>query len=162
MKKALITGVTGQDGSYLVELLLDKGYEVHGIRRRSSVENTLNIDHLHIDPHIREKKFYLHYGDLTDSSNLTQILNTTKPDEVYNLAAQSHVHTSFQIPEYTAEVNALGTINILESIRQYNRGAILFYSSTNKVYGDLEYLRTKIIDNRYQFYNLKYGIDESF
>ena len=117
MKTALISGVTGQDGSYLAELLLTKGYEVHGIKRRSSSFNTERIDHLYQDSHEQKTNFHLHYGDLTDSSCLTRILDEIRPDEVYNLAAQSHVAVSFQTPEYTADVNALGTLRLLESIR---------------------------------------------
>jgi GDPmannose 4,6-dehydratase len=137
MKKALITGITGQDGSYLAENLLDKGYEVHGIRRRSSVPNTLNLKHLQIDPHINRKRFFLHYGDLTDSSNLTQIISSTKPDEIYNLAAQSHVHTSFQVPEYTAEVNALGTIRLLDAVKSLNPEIKVYQASTSELYGNV-------------------------
>ena len=117
MKKALITGITGQDGSYLAEFLLDKGYEVHGIKRRSSIFNTERIDHIFQDPHKQDKNFYLHYGDLTDSSNLTRILSDVRPDEIYNLGAQSHVAVSFETPEYTSDVDALGTLRLLESIR---------------------------------------------
>jgi len=137
MKKALITGITGQDGSYLAEFLLGKGYEVHGLRRRSSVPNTLNLKHLQIDPHINRNKFFLHYGDLTDSSNLTQILSSVSPDEIYNLAAQSHVHTSFQVPEYTAEVNALGTIRLLDAVKSFNPEIKLYQASTSELYGDV-------------------------
>src|SRR5689334_5446873 len=117
MKKALITGVTGQDGSYLAEFLIEKGYEVHGIKRRASSLNTERIDHLYQDPHERKRRFFLHHGDLTDSSNLTRILQEVRPDEVYNLGAQSHVAVSFESAEYTAEVDALGTLRLLESIR---------------------------------------------
>ena len=109
MKTALITGITGQDGSYLAEFLLEKGYEVHGIKRRTSLFNTERIDHIYQDPHETHQNFELHYGDLTDSSNLTRIIQETQPDEVYNLAAQSHVAVSFESPEYTADVDALGT-----------------------------------------------------
>ena len=116
-KVALITGVTGQDGSYLAEFLLEKGYEVHGIKRRSSLFNTQRVDHIYQDPHIKDPKFYLHYGDLTDSSNLTRILSETKPDEVYNLGAMSHVAVSFESPEYTADVDAIGTLRLLEAMR---------------------------------------------
>ena len=116
-KKALITGVTGQDGSYLAEFLLAKGYEVHGIKRRASLFNTERVDHLYQDPHIDRRNFVLHYGDLTDSSNLTRILQQVQPDEVYNLGAQSHVAVSFESPEYTADVDAMGTLRLLESIR---------------------------------------------
>ena len=111
LKKALITGITGQDGAYLAELLLEKGYEVHGITRRASQFNTQRIDHLYQDPHVDHRRLILHYGDLTDSSNLTRILSEVKPDEVYNLGAQSHVAVSFESPEYTADVDAMGTSN---------------------------------------------------
>ena len=112
-KKALITGVTGQDGSYLTELLIEKGYEVHGIKRRSSIFNTQRIDHLYQDPHDASLKLHLHYGDLSDTSNLTRIMKEVEPDEVYNLGAQSHVAVSFESPEYTADVNGLGTLRLL-------------------------------------------------
>ena len=117
MKKALITGITGQDGSYLAEFLLEKGYQVHGIKRRSSSLNTERLDHIYQDPHISKKNLYLHYGDLTDSLSLIRILETVQPDEVYNLGAQSHVAVSFQIPEYTADVDGIGTLRILEALR---------------------------------------------
>jgi len=118
MKRALITGITGQDGAYLAELLLDKGYEVHGIKRRSSLFNTDRIDHLYRDPHEEvEQKFILHHGDLTDSSSLIRIIQEAQPDEIYNLAAQSHVAVSFEEPEYTANSDALGALRILEAIR---------------------------------------------
>ncbi len=117
VKKALITGVTGQDGSYLSEFLLEKGYEVHGIKRRASLFNTARVDHIYEDPHSQGGRFRLHYGDLSDSSNLTRILSEVQPDEVYNLGAQSHVAVSFEAPEYTADVDALGTLRILEAIR---------------------------------------------
>ena len=116
-KVALITGMTGQDGSYLSELLLEKGYEVHGIKRRASSLNTERIDHIYQDPHTSNQNLILHYGDLTDSSNLIRILSAIRPDEVYNLAAQSHVAVSFEVPEYTADVDALGTLRLLEGIR---------------------------------------------
>ena len=116
-KVALITGVTGQDGSYLAEFLLEKGYIVHGIKRRASLFNTQRVDHIYQDPHIENKNFILHYGDLTDSSNLTRILQEVQPDEVYNLGAQSHVAVSFESPEYTADVDAMGTLRLLEAIR---------------------------------------------
>ena len=136
VKKALITGITGQDGSYLAELLLHKGYEVHGIKRRSSSFNTQRIDHIFEDPHKVGAKFHLHYGDLTDSSNLTRILQEIKPDEVYNLAAQSHVAVSFESPEYTADVDALGTLRLLEAIRFLGLTKIRFYqASTSELYG---------------------------
>ena len=116
-KKALITGVTGQDGSYLAEFLIKKGYEVHGIKRRSSSLNTSRIDHLYQDPHEKNRNFILHYGDLTDSTNLIRIIQSIKPDEIYNLGAQSHVAVSFESPEYTANCDALGTLRILEAVR---------------------------------------------
>ena len=117
MKKALISGITGQDGSYLAEFLLDKGYEVHGIKRRASLFNTQRIDHIYQDPHIENTRLKLHYGDLTDTSNLTNILCKVEPDEIYNLGAQSHVAVSFESPEYTADVDAVGTLRLLEAIR---------------------------------------------
>jgi GDPmannose 4,6-dehydratase len=116
-KVALITGITGQDGAYLAEFLLDKGYIVHGIKRRTSLFNTARIDHLYKDPHLDGVRFFLHHGDLTDSSNLTQIIQKTQPDEIYNLAAQSHVAVSFEAPVYTADVDGMGTLRILEAIR---------------------------------------------
>ena len=116
-KKALITGITGQDGSYLAEFLLKKGYEVHGIKRRASSINTQRVDHLYQDPHQSDVNFFLHYGDLTDSLNLTRILQEIQPDEVYNLGAQSHVAVSFESPEYTTQVDALGNLRLLEAIR---------------------------------------------
>lgn len=116
-KVALITGVTGQDGSYLAEFLLEKGYEVHGIKRRSSSFNTERVDHIYQDPHETNPNFHLHYGDLTDTSNLTRLLSEISPDEVYNLGAMSHVAVSFESPEYTADVDAIGTLRILEAIR---------------------------------------------
>ena len=118
MKKALITGITGQDGSYLADLLLEKGYEVHGIIRRASTFNTARIDHLYADPHINGVKLFLHYGDLADSVNLVKLLYALKPEEIYHLAAQSHVRVSFDIPEYTSDVTGVGTIRILEAIRE--------------------------------------------
>jgi GDPmannose 4,6-dehydratase len=140
MKKvALITGVNGQDGSYLAELLLNKGYEVHGIRRRSSTFNTQNVDHLYQDPEVCETDFYLHYGDLTDSSNLSRIVMSVEPDEVYNLAAQSHVAVSFELPEYTGDVDGLGTLRLLEAVRLLNlKKPVKFYqASTSELYGDV-------------------------
>lgn len=139
MKKALITGITGQDGSYLSELLLEKGYEVHGIKRRASSFNTQRIDHLYQDPHVSNKNFVLHYGDLTDSSNLTRILKEVEPDEVYNLGAQSHVAVSFDAPEYTADVDGLGVLRLLEAIRLLGmENTIKFYqASTSELYGDV-------------------------
>ncbi len=137
VKKALISGVTGQDGSYLAEFLLKKGYEVHGIKRRSSLFNTQRIDHVYEDPHIDNRHFVLHYGDLTDSSNLTRILAQVEPDEVYNLGAQSHVAVSFEAPEYTADVDAMGTLRLLEAIRFLGlKDKTRFYqASTSELYG---------------------------
>ncbi|RTY33740.1 GDP-mannose 4,6-dehydratase [Chlorobium phaeovibrioides] len=137
MKKALITGITGQDGSYLAELLLEKGYEVHGIKRRSSSLNTERIDHLYQDPHSNHRNLFLHYGDLSDSSNLTRLIAEIKPDEVYNLAAQSHVAVSFESPEYTADVDALGTLRLLEAIRflGMEKTCRFYQASTSELYG---------------------------
>ncbi|MDP8210687.1 MAG: GDP-mannose 4,6-dehydratase [Candidatus Stygibacter australis] len=135
MKKALITGVTGQDGSYLAEFLLNKDYEVHGLRRRTSSYNLENIAHLELDPHEKNKKFYLHYGDLTDSSNLNRIIEKVEPDEIYNLAAQSHVHVSFQVPEYTAEVDAIGTLRLLDAIRDTGINTKFYQASTSELFG---------------------------
>ena len=135
MKKALITGITGQDGSYLTELLLEKGYEVHGIIRRSSSFNTERIDHLYKDPHINDVKMFLHYGDLSDSSNLSRLLEKIEPDEIYNLAAQSHVRVSFDMPEYTADVVGLGTIRILDAIKETQIKTKFYQASTSELYG---------------------------
>jgi len=137
MKKALITGVTGQDGSYLVEFLLNKGYEVHGIKRRASLFNTQRIDHVYQDPHDKNPRLKLHYGDLTDSSNLTRILQEVQPDEVYNLGAQSHVAVSFEAPEYTADVDAMGTLRLLEAIRflGLEKKTKFYQASTSELYG---------------------------
>jgi GDPmannose 4,6-dehydratase len=136
-KKALITGVTGQDGSYLAEFLLEKGYEVHGIKRRASSLNTQRIDHIYEDPHIENQNFVLHYGDLTDSSNLTRIISEVQPDEVYNLGAQSHVAVSFEAPEYTADVDAMGTLRLLEAIRflGLEKKTKFYQASTSELYG---------------------------
>ena len=129
MKRALITGITGQDGSYLAEFLMKKGYEVHGIKRRAYSFNTARVDHLYRDPHEEDVRFFMHYGDLTDSTNLIRIIQETQPEEIYNLAAQSHVKVSFETPEYTANVDALGTLRLLEAIRkntQINKAAWAF------------------------------------
>ena len=136
-KIALITGVTGQDGSYLAEFLLEKGYEVHGIKRRASSFNTQRVDHIYQDPHVEKSRFKLHYGDLSDSSNLTRIIQEVQPNEVYNLAAQSHVAVSFESPEYTADVDALGTLRILEAIRLLGmeKKAKFYQASTSELYG---------------------------
>jgi GDPmannose 4,6-dehydratase len=137
MKRALITGITGQDGSYLAEFLLDKGYEVHGIKRRSSLFNTGRIDHIFQDPHKPDPRLKLHYGDLTDTSNLTRILREVEPDEVYNLGAQSHVAVSFEAPEYTADVDAIGTLRLLEAIRflGLEKKTRFYQASTSELYG---------------------------
>ncbi len=137
MKRALITGITGQDGSYLAEFLLEKGYEVHGIKRRASLFNTQRVDHIYEDPHTDNARFKLHYGDLTDSSNLTRIISEVKPDEVYNLGAQSHVAVSFEAPEYTADVDAMGTLRLLEAIRflGMEKTTRFYQASTSELYG---------------------------
>ena len=136
-KTALITGVTGQDGSYLAEFLLEKGYEVHGIKRRASLFNTQRVDHIYQDPHVDHARFQLHYGDLSDTSNLTRIIQDVRPDEVYNLGAQSHVAVSFEAPEYTADVDALGTVRLLEAIRflRFEDKTRFYQASTSELYG---------------------------
>src|ERR1700733_12388020 len=136
-KTALITGITGQDGAYLAEFLLHKGYEVHGIKRRSSLFNTDRIDHLYQDPHVDGRKFVLHYGDLSDSTSLVHIVQKVQPDEVYNLGAQSHVAVSFEQPEYTAEVDAMGTLRLLEAIRilGLEQKTRFYQASTSELYG---------------------------
>ena len=136
-KIALITGVTGQDGSYLAEFLLEKGYEVHGIKRRASLFNTARVDHIYQDKHEESPKFFLHYGDLSDSSNLTRIIRTVEPDEIYNLGAQSHVAVSFECPEYTADVDAMGALRILEAIRflGFEKKTKFYQASTSELYG---------------------------
>ena len=139
MKKALITGITGQDGSYLTEILLEKGYEVHGIIRRSSSFNTGRIDHLYNDKSILNKKMFLHYGDLVDTSNLNRLLEKIEPDEIYNLAAQSHVKVSFEVPDYTAQVDALGTLRFLDAIREVGLRQVKFYqASTSELFGKVQ------------------------
>jgi len=140
MKKALITGITGQDGSYLAEFLLKKGYEVHGIKRRSSSFNTARVDHLYCDPHEKDVRFFMHYGDLTDATNLIRIVQEVQPDEIYNLAAQSHVKVSFETAEYTANADGLGTLRLLESIRILNMvDHVRFYqASTSELYGRVQ------------------------
>ena len=135
-KKALITGVTGQDGSYLAEFLLKKGYEVHGIKRRSSSFNTARIDHLYQDSHNKKVNFFLHYGDMTDGNSIRNLITKILPDEIYNLAAQSHVDISFKLPEYTTEVNALGTLKILEAIRTIKKKIKFYQASTSELFGD--------------------------
>lgn len=137
MRRALITGVTGQDGSYLVQLLLAKGYEVHGIKRRTSLINTARIDHLYEDPHLKDRRFMLHYGDMTDSSSLIQIVQSVKPDEIYNLAAQSHVLVSFEEPEYTADADAIGTLRMLEALRitGLEKTARFYQAASSELFG---------------------------
>ena len=140
MKKALVTGITGQDGAYLAELLLEKGYEVHGIKRRTSLINTQRIDHLYQDPHEKNVKMYLHYGDLTDSTNIIRIIQQVQPDEIYNLGAMSHVHVSFEEPEYVANTDAVGTLRLLEAIRilgMENKTRI-YQASTSELYGKVQ------------------------
>jgi len=137
LKKALITGITGQDGAYLAEFLLNKGYEVHGIKRRSSSFNTKRIDHIYEDPHIPDRHLHLHYGDLTDSTNLIRIVQEVQPDEIYNLAAMSHVHVSFEEPEYTANADGIGTLRILEAVRLLGltKKTKIYQASTSELYG---------------------------
>ncbi len=140
MKKALVTGITGQDGAYLAELLLKKGYEVHGIKRRSSLFNTGRIDRFYEDPHIPDRHLFLHYGDLTDSSNLIRIIQETQPDEIYNLAAMSHVKVSFETPEYTANADAMGTLRVLEAVRLLGltNKTRIYQASTSELYGKVQ------------------------
>ena len=138
MKKALITGITGQDGSYLADLLLDKGYEVHGIIRRASTFNTSRIEHLYQDPHVNGVRLFLHYGDLSDSVSLVKLLYELKPDEIYHLGAQSHVRVSFDIPEYTSDITGLGTIRILEAIREARVTARFYQASSSEMYGKVQ------------------------
>src|SRR5882762_10491712 len=138
-KVALITGITGQDGAYLAELLLEKGYLVHGIKRRASLFNTQRIDHLYQDPHEQDRRLFLHYGDMTDSSSLIRIIQQTQPDEIYNLAAQSHVAVSFEEPEYTADSDALGTLRVLEAIRilGLKDKTRIYQASTSELFGQV-------------------------
>ena len=145
-KVALITGITGQDGSYLAEFLLDKGYVVHGIKRRASLFNTNRVDHIYQDPHIENSRFKLHYGDLSDTSNLIRIVQETQPDEIYNLGAQSHVAVSFESPEYTADVDGLGTLRLLEAIRilGLEKKTRFYQASTSELYGQVQQPPQKI------------------
>ena len=140
MKRALVTGVTGQDGAYLAEFLLNKGYEVHGLKRRASSFNTARVDHLYRDPHEADVRFFMHYGDLTDSTNLIRIIQEVQPDEIYNLAAQSHVKVSFETPEYTANTDGLGTLRILEAIRilKLEKKCRFYQASTSELYGKVQ------------------------
>jgi GDPmannose 4,6-dehydratase len=137
LKKALVTGITGQDGAYLAEFLLKKGYEVHGVKRRSSLINTQRIDHIYQDPHVPDRNLHLHYGDLTDSTNLIRIIQEVQPDEIYNLAAMSHVHVSFETPEYTANADGIGTLRILEAVRLLGltKKTKIYQASTSELYG---------------------------
>ena len=145
MKKALITGITGQDGAYLSEFLLKKGYEVHGIKRRSSSFNTQRIDHLYQDPHVEKKSFTLHYGDLTDTSNLIRIIQHVRPNEIYNLGAQSHVQVSFEVPEYTADSDGIGTLRLLEAIRilDMEKSVRFYQASTSELFGKVQEIPQK-------------------
>ena len=145
MKKrsALITGITGQDGSYLAELLLEKGYVVHGIKRRSSSFNTSRIDHLYQDPHVSEPNLILHYGDLTDSTNIIRLINEIRPDEIYNLGAQSHVAVSFEAPEYTANCDGIGTLRILDAVKVLNLNSKIYQASTSELYGKVQEIPQK-------------------
>ena len=145
MKRALITGITGQDGSYLAEFLLEKGYEVHGIKRRSSLFNTQRLDHIYQDPHVQNNRLKLHYGDLSDTSNLTRLIRDIEPDEIYNLGAQSHVAVSFESPEYTADVDAIGTLRLLEAIRflGLEQKTKFYQASTSELYGLVQKLRNR-------------------
>ena len=140
MRKALITGITGQDGAYLAEFLLSKDYQVHGVKRRSSSFNTQRIDHLYQDPHLPDQNFFLHYGDLSDSLNITKIINEVRPDEIYNLAAMSHVKVSFETPEYTANVDGLGTLRILEAVRllKMEKKVRIYQASTSELFGKVQ------------------------
>ncbi|MDD1749528.1 MAG: GDP-mannose 4,6-dehydratase, partial [Methanothrix sp.] len=144
-KTALITGITGQDGAYLAEFLLEKGYTVHGIKRRASSFNTQRVDHLYVDPHEGHPRFFMHYGDLTDATNLIRVIQETKPGEIYNLAAQSHVQVSFETPEYTANSDALGTLRILEALRILNmaRKVRFYQASTSELYGKVQEIPQK-------------------
>lgn len=144
-KVALITGITGQDGAYLAEFLLAKGYTVHGVKRRSSLFNTDRIDHLYKDTHEKKVNFFLHYGDLTDSTNLIRIVQEVQPDEIYNLAAQSHVKVSFETPEYTANADAIGPVRILEAIRilKLEKKTKFYQASTSELYGDVQEIPQK-------------------
>jgi len=138
MKKALITGITGQDGSYLAEILIDKGYEVHGVVRRSSSFNTARIDHLFNNKELSDNVFFLHHGDITDTSNMNRLLEKIKPEEIYNLAAQSHVKVSFEIPEYTAEVDAMGTLRLIDAIKDTGINTKFYQASTSELYGKVQ------------------------
>ena len=137
-KTALITGITGQDGSYLAELLLKKGYDVHGIIRRASNFNTQRIDHIYKDPHIPNTKLHLHYGDMSDASNISRLIERLEPNEIYNLAAQSHVKVSFEVPEYTAQTDAIGTLRLLDAIKDMKINTRFYQASTSEMYGKVQ------------------------
>ncbi len=137
MKKAIITGITGQDGSYLAEFLINKGYDVHGVKRRSSLFNTTRVDHIYEDPHVQNRQFVMHYGDLNDASSLNRILREVAPDEIYNLGAQSHVGVSFEVPEYTGEVTGLGTVRLLEAIRETGVKTRFYQASSSELFGEV-------------------------
>jgi GDPmannose 4,6-dehydratase len=159
-KKALITGITGQDGSYLAELLLKKGYEVHGVIRRSSSFNTGRIDHIYNNPKYSGKTFFLHYGDITDTSNINRLLEKIEPDEIYNLAAQSHVKVSFEVPEYTAEVDAVGTLRFLDAIRETGIKTKFYQASTSELYGKVQAIPQ---DEKTPFYpRSPYGVSKLY
>jgi GDPmannose 4,6-dehydratase len=160
MKKALITGITGQDGSYLAELLLEKGYEVHGLIRRSSSFNTGRIEHIYQDPHTNNRRLFLHYGDLSDASNLSRLLEKIKPDEIYNLAAQSHVRVSFDIPEYTADTTGLGTLRILDAIKENNLKTKFYQASSSEMFGKVQ--ETPQTENTPFYPRSPYGVAKLF
>ena len=163
-KTALITGITGQDGSYLAELLLEKGYAVHGIKRRASSFNTSRIDHLYQDPHESDPRLVLHYGDLTDSTNLIRIIQQVQPDEIYNLGAQSHVAVSFEAPEYTANSDALGTLRILEAVRMLglSQKTRIYQASTSELYGLVQEIPQKESTPFYPRSPYGVALDEGF
>ena len=162
IKKALITGVTGQDGAYLSEFLLDKGYQVHGLKRRSSLLNTDRIDHIYQDPHVENQKFILHYGDMTDSTNIIRLIQEIQPDEIYNLAAMSHVGVSFELPEYTANVDGLGTLRVLEAVRllKLESKIKIYQASTSELYGKV---KTTPQNEKTEFYpRSPYGVAKMY
>lgn len=159
-KKAFITGITGQDGSYLAELLLDKGYEVHGLIRRASLFNTSRIDHIYQDPHEKDQRLFLHYGDLTESSVIDKLIREIQPNEVYNLGAQSHVKVSFEVPEYTANVVALGTLRVLEALRNYKPDAKFYQASSSEMFGKVQEAPQRETTPFYP--RSPYGVSKSF
>jgi GDPmannose 4,6-dehydratase len=161
-KKALITGITGQDGSYLAELLLEKGYEVHGLIRRASTFNTSRIDHIYKDPHFKGAKLHLHYGDLSDASNISRLLMKVQPDEIYNLGAQSHVRVSFDMPEYTSDVVALGSLRILDAIRDLQLEAKYYQASSSEMFGKVENTKVPLTENIPFYPRSPYGVAKLF